>query len=432
VLPFHNMSGEPQQEYFSDSISEDITTDLAKVSALQVIARNTAFGFKGQATDVKAVAKTLGVSHVLEGSVRKAGNRVRITAQLIDGKTGGHVWADRYDRELDDIFAIQDEISKAIVEALQVKLLPKEKSAIESRGTANADAYNVYLMARQHWIGGTSSDPRRDEVIIRMCEQATALDPCYAEAWGLMALAQAEMRLWYGKEANALPAAERALSINPRLPEALVVKAQYLEEQGRQDDAYRHIEAALKFGPESWEVNREAARMMFRHGRIGEAVPFFEKATSLMESDYHNPGTLVTCYRALGDDKNLQRISKVVFERAERALTKDPTDTSAAAFGASVLALSGDEQRAREWIQRALLFDPDSLGLRYNLACALTDLNDSEGALDVLEPYFARVESPAHIKHLECDPDFDSIRDHARFRSMLASAKRRLEISANT
>jgi len=124
VLPFQNMSGDPEQEYFSDGISEDITTDLSKVSSLEVIARNTAFTFKGHAVNVCDVARKLGVSHVLEGSVRKAGGRVRVTAQLIDGATGGHVWADRYDRDLTDIFAIQDEISKAIVEALKVKLLP--------------------------------------------------------------------------------------------------------------------------------------------------------------------------------------------------------------------------------------------------------------------------------------------------------------------
>ena len=129
------MSGDSEQEYFSDGISEDITTDLSKISALGVVARNTAFTFKGRSVDVEEVARKLGVSHVLEGSVRKAGGRVRINAQLIDGATGEHVWAERYDRDLEDIFKIQDEISQAIIEALKVKLLPQEKKAIEKRGT---------------------------------------------------------------------------------------------------------------------------------------------------------------------------------------------------------------------------------------------------------------------------------------------------------
>src|SRR5205085_2999506 len=149
VLPFSNMSGDPEQEYFSDGISEDITTDLSKVSALEVIARNTAFTFKGQSVNVCEIARKLGVTHVLEGSVRKDGNQVRITAQLIDGRTGGHVWADRFDRDLTDIFTIQDEISKAIVSALKVRLLPEERKALEQRDTTSAEAYNLYLLARQ-------------------------------------------------------------------------------------------------------------------------------------------------------------------------------------------------------------------------------------------------------------------------------------------
>src|SRR5258708_27580218 len=154
VLPFANMSGDREQEYFSDGISEDIITDLSKVSALSVVARHTAFQFKGKTLDMSQLARQLGVSHMLEGSVRKAGGRVRITAQLIDGAAGDHVWAERYDRELTDIFALQDEISEAIVRALKLKLLPEEKKAIERRGTESVEAYNLFLMARQYNVSG--------------------------------------------------------------------------------------------------------------------------------------------------------------------------------------------------------------------------------------------------------------------------------------
>src|SRR5258708_1263758 len=154
VLPFNNMSGDPEQEYFSDGITEDIITDLSKVSALWVAARNTTFTFKGRHVDAPQIARQLNVSHLLEGSVRKAGGRVRITAQLIDATTGGHVWAERYDRDLNDIFALQDEISEAIVSALRLKLLPEEKRAIEQRGTTNPDAYKVYLIAPELSIPG--------------------------------------------------------------------------------------------------------------------------------------------------------------------------------------------------------------------------------------------------------------------------------------
>src|SRR4029078_4218987 len=259
VLPFVNMSGEAEQEYFSDGISEDITTDLSKISALEVVARNTAFSFKGQNLDVKEVAEQLSVSHVLEGSVRKAGNRIRINAQLIDGSTGKHLWADRFDRDLTDIFEIQDEISKAIVDALKVKLLPAERKAIEKRGTSNVEAYNLYLMARQQWIGGALGKSSREEAIVRLCKQATQLDPDYAQAWALMALAQLELRYSHGRDVDSVPAADRALEINPGLAEGHCVRARYLEEMGRAEDAEKQIRMAIKLDPDSWEVNREAA-----------------------------------------------------------------------------------------------------------------------------------------------------------------------------
>ncbi len=433
VLPFANMSGEPEQEYFSDGISEDIITDLSNVSALSVVARNTSFTFKGQSLDVKEVAERLGVTHVLEGSVRKAGNRVRITAQLIDGAKGDHVWAARFDRDLTDIFEIQDEISKAIVDALKVKLLPREKRAIENRGTSNVEAYNLYLMARQHWISGSVGNPRREESIIRLCRQATLLDSNYAEAWALMGLAQLELRFVHGREENALPAAERALEINPGLPEAHCIKARYLEEDGKSEEAERQIRTALKLDPDSWEVNREVARMLFRHGRIGESIPYFEKAASLTETDWHNPLMLSTCYQATGDPSGIQKAAQLTLERTERAVTGDPANGTALAGGAYALAMFGQIDRAREWTRRALLLDPDNLTMRYNLACTmLRQLGDSDDALDALGPFFERVNSTTWIRHIEADPDLDSIREDSRFKEMLAAAKKRLGMTEAT
>ena len=433
VLPFINMSGEPEQEYFSDGITEDIITDLSKVSALSVVARNTAFTFKGQTVDVKDVAKRLGVTHVLEGSVRKAGNRVRITAQLIDGAAGDHVWADRFDRDLDDIFEIQDEISKAIVDALRVKLLPKEKRAIEARGTNSVEAYNLYLMARQQWISGSVGNPRREDAIVRLCKQATLLDPGYAHAWALMALAQLELRFVHGRDENALPAAERALEIDPGLPEAHCIKARYLEEEGKAEEAEKQIRTALDLDSNSWEVNRETARMLFRRGNISEAIPFFEKAASLMDSDWHNPMMLTTCYEASGDSKGLRRAAKLTSERTQRAVANDPTNGVALAGGAYSLAAFGETDRAREWTQRALLLDPDNLNMRYNLACTLIrQLGDSDQALDTLGPFFERVNSSTLLRHMEVDPDLDPIRDHPRFKEMLSAAKTRLGLQVVT
>ena len=427
VLPFQNMSGDAEQEYFSDGISEDITTDLSKISALEVIARNTAFQFKGYLLDVCEIAAKLQVTHVLEGSVRKAGGRVRITAQLIDGGSGGHVWAERYDRDLTDIFAIQDEISKAIVDALKIRLLPEEKSAIADRGTANVDAYNLYLKARQLWVGGTFAEAQA-ESIARICGQAILLDPRYAQAWALMALAQSQLRFWHGKDEDALSAAERALSIKPELPEPHCVKAHYLESEGQLDDANREIEIALEIDPESWEANREAARLMFRQGRVHESVPFYEKAAALMSTDHNSPSMLGCCYSALGDNEAAMAAARESLARAEIAVARDPANSHALAGGVGALAILGDGERARQWIRRGLLQDPENLSMRYNLACALCSMGDTEGALEVLQPFFERGSSAAHLRHLEADPDFDELRGNLRFQHLLTDAKKRLGI----
>ena len=429
VLPFINMSGDPEQEYFSDGITEDIITDLSKVSALLVIARNTAFTFKGKVLDMKEVARALDVTHVLEGSVRKAGSRVRITAQLIDSATGGHLWADRYDRDLTDIFAIQDEISKAIVAALRVKLLPDEKRAIENRGTTSVEAYNLYLMARQQWTDGGVGDVRKQEAIVRICNQSITFDSSYAQPWALMALAQSQLRFWHGKDVDPEPAVERALSINPDLAEAHCVKAHLLEEQGHQPEATAEIEIAVRLDPDSWEVNREAARLMFRQGRLADAIPFFEKAAALMESDWHNPSMLCTCYQGIGDAVQLKRVAQLAVERTEKAIAKDPSNSAVLASGAGALAIIGEDQRARDWIDRALMLDPDNGPMRYNLACALMGLKDFDRALEVIEVFFEQVTSATHIRHLEADPDFDPLRENPRFKQMLSDTKGRLGIA---
>jgi len=425
VLPFQNMSGDSEQEYFSDGISEDIIVDLSKVSALSVVARNTAFALKGRMADIGHLTRDLGVTHLLEGSVRKAGSRVRITAELLDCANGQQVWAERFDRDLTDIFAIQDEISKAIVSALQLKLLPQEKKAIEHRGTNKPDAYNLYLLARQHWISGNAGDRRRDELVVRVCQQATQIDPNYAKAWALMALAQSELSALHRLPEDGKDAAERALALDPQIPEALCVKARHLVKAGKSDEAEQVLRDTLSVHPDSWEALKEMAYLVFREGRVEESVPFFEKAVSLMDTDYHDAGMLMTCYESLGDVENMRRAGQIAFERVEKAVAQDPTNGTAMAMGAGALGAMGDADRAREWVARTLLVDPDNISARYNLACSLVSLGDYESALDLLGPYFERVEL-VFWKHSGIDPDMDKIRDNPRFIAMRDAAGKRL------
>jgi adenylate cyclase len=175
---------------------------------------------------------------------------------LIEGNSGGQIWAERYDRDLNDIFALQDEISQAIVKALKLKLLPEEKKAIEQRGTMNLDAYNLCLMARQQYTTGSEGDVRRNDAIIRLCLRATEIDPQYAHAWALLALGQMLVRLDSGKGEDGLAAAERALELDPDLATAHAVKARILSQAGRHDAASEEIEIALRLDSESYEVHR--------------------------------------------------------------------------------------------------------------------------------------------------------------------------------
>ena len=429
VLPFANMSGDAEQEYFSDGISEDITTDLSKVSALAVTARNTAFMFKGQGIDVCDVAGKLGVTHVLEGSVRKAGNRVRITAQLIDGVTGDHLWADRYDRDLDDIFAIQDELSKAIVEALKVRLLPTEKQAIENRGTSSADAYNFYLMARKYWVAGNYGDIKREQRVVRLCNRAVEIDPRYAEAWALMALAQASLRYTFSvKDEDAEASADQALAINPVIAESYAVKARILSERGEFEAANRTIARALELDADSWEVNREAAKIASAQRRLQDAAHYYEKAVSLIDSDYHSWAMLLMCYQAFGNRAAVERVAQKMISESARVLAEDPSNGAALGINAGGHAILGNRQQAMDTIERALLIDPDNMTMRYNFACILAGyLREVDASLDLLELALAGA-NRAVVNTAAVDPDLDPLRNSPRFQEILTAAQRRLGI----
>jgi adenylate cyclase len=433
VLPFQNMSGDPEQEYFSDGISEDITTDLSKISALGVIARNTAFTLKGHAVDVCELASKLGVSHVLEGSVRKAGGRVRINAQLIDGASGDHLWAERYDRDLEDIFAIQDEISKAIVRALKLKLLPEEEKALEKRGTNDVEAYNLYLLARQYWVTGNHGDVRREERVMRICSRAVEIDPYYAQAWALLGIAQSNLHYVYGRDVDdGFAAAHTALAIDPTIAEAHLPMVKRLQEKQHHEAAAAAMEAAIRLGPDSWEVNKEAGLFYLFRGDVLTATRHYEKAAELMETDFHAWGMLSTCYRAVGDVKKLREAARMMVSESEKAVQQDPSNGAALGMLAGGHAIAGDEERTREWIARALLIDPDNLNMRYNFACFLAvHLGDKEGALSMLQSILRQPDAIRQLKYAETDPDLDSIHDDPRFEKIMSDARKTLKTHAD-
>jgi adenylate cyclase len=418
VLPFLNMSGDPEQEYFSDGITEDIITDLSKVSGLFVVARNTAFTYKGKHVDVEEAAKRLGVNFILEGSVRKAGARVRVTGQLINGKDSGHVWADRYDRDLTDIFAIQDEITHAIVEQLKVKLLPQERKSIGQMPTGNVEAYTYYLRGRQFFHRHSKS---YYQLARRMFAKAVELDPAYARAYAGIADCDSFLFLHYSAPVEIkgiFETSAKALALESGLAEAHASQALALSLEERYDEAMTEFEKAIALDPNSFEGHYFYARACFAQGQLERAAALFERAAEIKPDDYQSLCLLVQIYRSLGRDDEKESAARRGIERAERELTLHPDNPRPAYLGAAALVELSQNDRAREWLARTLAIDPDDILTQYNAACIYSRLGETDMAFDLLERLLphANHETKAWIKH---DSDFDPLRDHPRYQKVL-------------
>ena len=338
----------------------------------------------------------------------------------------GQIWAERYDRDLNDIFALQDEISEAIVTALKLKLLPEEKKAIEQRGTTNLQAYNLYLMARQRYATGQMSDSRRSDTVIRLCRGAIELDPNYARAWALMATAQRHRMYATGKGDNGSAAAARAIELDANLAEAHAAKAGVLAAAGDYGAAEEELAVAMRLDPDSVDVMQEAARLHFMLKRYASAAASWDRYATLVETDIASGGLLITCYTALGDTANLERVAQRTMARAEKAVATDADNGSAMATIFSCLLCLGEAERAKEWARRAVLIDPDNLGMRYNLACDfVVAVHDHDMALEMLRPV-CRNSGHEQIAWIGSDPDMDPLREDPRFKEMVAEAEARL------
>ena len=416
VLPFANTSNEIEQEYFSDVITEDIITDLSKVAALSVVVRNTAFTFKGRAIDVARTAQSMRLTHVVEGSVRKSGSRIRINAQLVDGATGHPIWADRFDRDLTDIFDLQDEIAEAIVAALRIRLVQSERVAIQSRPTGNTEAYEIYLQARYHH---TRLDRRNFEIASRLAQQALEIDPDYDLAWALLAISQTGLFGLSASVEHGLQAAERALALNPDLSEALAAKAFVLAGLGRFDEAFELHERSFQLDPNSYDVRFHYGRSCFQTGRHADAIFHWERASELLETDLAATSHLAMCYKATGQHEKVLEVARRTLARAERALTENASDSYALIAGVSALAKLGEAERARQWALRVKAVDPDDPSIDYNIACAMALLGETEIALDTLEACLPRVDPVTFAVWVRQDTDLEPLRDLPRFQRLV-------------
>jgi len=418
VLPFNNMSGDPEQEYFSDGITEDIITDLSKVSGLSVIARHSSFSYKGKPLKVQQIGRELGVDFMLEGSVRKAGARVRVTGQLVNCKKGSHVWAERFDRDLTDIFAIQDEITHAIVEQLKVRLLPQEREAVEQIPTENIEAYTYCLRGRdfyrryiKHYL----------QLGRRMFAKAVELDPLYARAYAGMADCDSFLRYYYRFDISTdsiLALADKALSLDEALPEVHASRGFALLLAHRPDEAVAEFERAIALDPSSFEAHYLYGRLCHGQGKMEKTAALFERAAEINPDDLNVPTFLTHVYRSLGRDEARLRWARRTVEIAERQLALYPDDARPPCMGIEGLIELGETNRAREWISRALALEPDDPTVQYNVACGLTKLGELEWALDLLE-HSLRNAPPEMISWVKHDADLDSLRNHPRYQEIL-------------
>ena len=419
ILPFANLSDDPEQGYFSDGITEDIITDLSNVSGLFVLSRNTVFAFRNRSRNVERIAKELGVAYVVEGSVRKAGNRVRINAELTDGVSDGHIWGARYDRDLTDIFAVQDEIAKTIVEQLKVKLLPDEKRAIERAPTDNVEAYTHYLRGREYYhIASKANHLMARQSFARAIE----LDDRYARAYAGIAACDARLKSMYGHQITGetiLQTADKAIAIDPRLPEAFAARGFALAVGGQQTKAIAAFEHALALDPSCHEANRYYAEFCVTDGQFDLAAKLFQRAVEIKPTDYGASIMLISVFRSLGEQEKARHYAQIGVKRCEEELAVHPENANCACLGATALAFLGERDRAIQWLDRALATDPGDINIQYNAACTFALLDEVERAVDVLCAWVPQVGTEMKL-WFRNDSDFDTIRTHPYYQRLLA------------
>ncbi|HEY7687795.1 MAG TPA: BTAD domain-containing putative transcriptional regulator, partial [Dongiaceae bacterium] len=420
VLPFINGGDDPEQEYFADGLTEQIINDLSRISALSVIARHTVFAYKGKSLKVPELARELGVDFILEGSVRKSGGRLRVTAQLIDGGSGGHSWSMRYDRSLSDIFALQEEIAKTIVDVLKVRLLPAELESITSRSTANPAAYEYYLMGRSFYLRGI--DRRNWRIARQMYAKASELDPAFAAAYAGMAICDSHLLMGDpGISPEAiLVNGRRALELMPDLAEAHAAIGLAHILSGRHDEADAAFARAVELNPDLFEANFFWADSCQLRGFHDRATELFARAAELRPNDFRSVGLLATQYKDLNRPDDAMAASRRCLERVEAEIRQHPDNAGALAFGAITLAELGQASQAEDWAARAIIIGPDDHLVQYNVACALVMLGRLDTAVDHLERAFAA--SPAFrlwlSSWMRSDSDFDPLRRHPRFQAL--------------
>jgi serine/threonine protein kinase/tetratricopeptide (TPR) repeat protein len=418
VLFFENLSGQKEDEYFRDGMTEDIITELSNIKGLRVFPRPAVLQFKDKPVTSGQVAQQLNARYVLTGSLRRAGNRIRVNAQLIETRSGHSLWAERFDRTMEDVFAIQDEIAQSIARTLRLMLSEKEKKAIEKKPTQDVQAYDYYLRGRQffHQMRRKGFDYARE-----MFARAIAFDPTYARAYAGLADCCSLLYAYWESTAENLKEADaaslRALQLAPELAEAHVARGVALCHNKRFDEGEAEFKTALRLDPECFEAHYFYGRACRAAGKLEKAIGLFERASELRPEDYQSAFLLRAVYEGLGRPHEAEAAARRGLKVAERHLALHPDDARACYLGACALGKIGERARATEWAERALRIDPDEPVTLYNIGCMYSLMGRVPDALECLER--AVKNGFRDRAWFENDSDLDPLRKEPRFQALL-------------
>lgn len=418
VLPFVDLSPEGDQEYFCDGISEEIISSLSRIESLRVASRTSAFAFKKSDADLRTVGSRLGVTQVLEGSVRKAGKRLRISVQLLDVAGDTHLWSEKYDRDLKDVFAIQEDIAESVVRALEVTLTPGESRALRQPPTKHADAYDFYLRGREFFYKASLRD---HEFARQMFTRAIELDGSFTRAYAGLADTNSYVYKHFKREpailAEAEAASRKALELAPDLAEAHTSRGVVHWLHGRYERADREFETAIQLAPDLFDAHYLYGIALYNRGELEESARRLEQASAVRPEDYQSPLILGALYRGLDRGDAAKRAYQRGLEIAESHLELNPDDARAWYLGAGALVVLGDASRGLEWAERALALDHENPLVFYNLAGIYGAAGRIEEGIQSLEK--AVQLGFSHREGLENDPDFKPLRSDPRFVALI-------------
>ena len=418
VLPLRDMSPSTDQDYFCEGLAEELLNALTAIRGLRVASRTSSFQFKGSTTDIREIGERLRVSTVLEGSLRKSGDRLRITVQLINVEDGYHLWSGRFDREREDIFAIQEEIATNVATALRVVLSEREKSVLGRAPTEAFEAYDFYLRGRQFFfrMGRNNTAFARE-----MFGRAIALDPGYAAAHAGLSYCSYLLHQWFGAHDEDLRKAEessrRAVELAPDSPEARTALGNAFVLTKSYEKAEQEYRTAIRLNPALFDPHYFLARLFVEQGRTSEAALAFEKAGEVDPEDYQSPLLVSSVYRALGRETDRLASMRRGLECARRRLAVHPDDTRALYLGAGALVGIGERAEGLEWARRATARDPEDSSVAYNVACVYGLAGEKEAALETLEK--ALRDGWGNLAWIRHDTDLECLHDHPRWKELV-------------